>query len=67
MQATANGAADLAVMDVNDLAKLFRVSRDSIENWVNQGRLPTPLPLPGRKRWSRVTIERFLQGEGVAA
>jgi hypothetical protein len=52
-----NGAA---VYIKRDLERIFGVTDDTIDSWRRSGKLPSPLPLPGRPRWSRETIDRLL-------
>jgi predicted DNA-binding transcriptional regulator AlpA len=50
------------VLFIEDVAKVLRVSRSTIERRRRRGSFPVPeLPcLDSRPRWSRLAIERFL-------
>jgi len=46
-----------------EAAEMCRISVSTFDSWVRKGILPGPIP--GTRRWSRVAIERRLEG-GVA-
>ena len=55
-----------AVLFLDDVAALLRVSRSTIERRRRQGTFPIPElpPLDRRPRWSRGDVERFLESSG---
>jgi excisionase family DNA binding protein len=54
-----------AVLDTTIFARLLRVSRPTFLQWHRSGKLPAPLNLPGRRRWSRETVLSWLREGGV--
>ncbi|MPZ20975.1 MAG: helix-turn-helix domain-containing protein [Luteitalea sp.] len=54
---------DHAVLFLDDVAALLRVSRSTIERRRRQGTFPIPElpPLDRRPRWSRNEVERFME------
>lgn len=44
------------VLMLADLAELLRCSRRTVERLHRAGRLPEPLAIPGRPRWSRADV-----------
>jgi hypothetical protein len=54
------------VLFLDDLAKVLRTSRSTIERLRRRRAFPIPeLPaLDDRPRWSRPAVDRFLAGEG---
>jgi hypothetical protein len=66
---TAHGADALPeVLFIDDLARVLRMSRRSIERMRRHRTFPIPTLDAlgkGRPRWSRVVVERFLAGEST--
>jgi hypothetical protein len=54
------------VLYLPDFAPLLRCSRRTVERLDREKRLPDPLPLPGRRRWSRDVVLTWLQGGNVS-
>ncbi len=52
-----------AVLFIDDLTALLRVSRSTIERRLREGTFPIPRldPLDRRPRWSRHSVERYLE------
>jgi excisionase family DNA binding protein len=49
-----------------DVARLFRISTKSVERWVRDGRLPSPVKLSGRTlRFRQADITKYLQAAGL--
>ena len=44
-----------------DLLKLFKVSRKTIDNWVADGVLPKPIKMGRRIFWKRSEIDAYLE------
>ena len=56
-------AIDLpAVLYKQDFAKLLRCSDRSFERMRRYRKIPDPLPITGRPRWSRDVVLRWLSG-----
>jgi hypothetical protein len=53
------------VMTRREAAKICRISVQTFDAWIRKGVLPGPIP--GTRRWSRVTIERALAGDMIAS
>ncbi|WP_166142054.1 AlpA family transcriptional regulator [Methylosinus sp. RM1] len=62
---TTDPTATRLVYDAKGLAAVLGVSRDSVDVWSAQGVLPKPLPLPGRKRWSKAVVDAWLASNGA--
>lgn len=54
------------VLFIDDLAKILRTSRSTIERRRRAGMFPIPelASLDGRPRWSRAAVERYLTDRG---
>jgi predicted DNA-binding transcriptional regulator AlpA len=49
------------VLLVGEVATLLRESKRSVYRQYKQGKLPMPLPMPGKLRWLASDIEAFLE------
>jgi excisionase family DNA binding protein len=50
------------LMTLQELADLFRVSRQTILNWQEAGRFPSPIRISRRYvRWLRSDVRQFLE------
>jgi excisionase family DNA binding protein len=49
-------------LSIREVAEALGVTRQSVRNYYQAGKLPPPLP-GTRSRWSRVSIDRYLAGE----
>ena len=58
-----DGRQEDAVLFIDDLTVLLRVSRSTIERRLREGTFPIPRldPLDRRPRWSRRAVERYLE------
>jgi hypothetical protein len=52
------------VLEKRHLQILFNSCKQTVERNLRRGLLPKPLPLPGRRRWSKQIIERWLASNG---
>jgi predicted DNA-binding transcriptional regulator AlpA len=50
------------VLRKQDLAQILRTSQRTVDRYQRAGALPEPLTLPGAPRWSRASIEQWLDG-----
>jgi hypothetical protein len=48
------------VLFIEDLCAIFRCSRRHLQRLTH--RLPDPLPMEGRRRWSKRQVEKWLEG-----
>jgi hypothetical protein len=59
---------DVPAFRVRDLARRFSVSERTIRLWLKVGRLPPPLPFPGKLRWDAAAFEEwYRQQKGASA
>jgi predicted DNA-binding transcriptional regulator AlpA len=59
-------AGDLPlVLYQQDLERVLRCSRSTIDRLSRARQLPDPLPLPGRRRWSRGVVLDWLNAGGT--
>jgi len=60
-----DGQQEDAVLFIDDLTMILRVSRSTIERRLREGTFPIPRldPLDRRPRWSRRAVERYLEAQ----
>lgn len=49
------------LMDINDVADAIGISTKTVRRWVQTGKLIAPLPFPGKWRWTRESIDEWLE------
>lgn len=56
--------ADVPLLTVVDVARIFQIGQRTVYDWVSRGRLPAPIKLsPWVMRWRREDIEKLARGE----
>jgi excisionase family DNA binding protein len=61
MPATTKAVADCRLLTTDEVAQTLRVTRETIQNWCKEGRLPKPVRLSRRLYFKAKDIEKLLQ------
>ncbi len=65
MHESAAAACLPTILSLSDVATHFKVTKNTIRNWIKADAFPRPLPLGGRPRWRLSDVQAFLDQRGA--
>jgi excisionase family DNA binding protein len=48
-------------INIHDVARLFGVTKDTVERWIEAGKLPKPQRRFGRRKWDYEKLQAMLK------
>jgi len=54
-----------SVYTIHDVARAFVTTPRTLRRWIDSGKFPQPLTIPGVPRWSRDVIDNLLHSSPV--